>query len=452
MMRVRLIALLLALVLASSVLPAAAGAEDAFRFTCTARMPLPADDAALKALAGLLDAASMAGTWTEKDGSFTLKAELTIGNERKRSASMALDGVDSHWSLSSPLLGDTRLMFNNQAMLEFGLKMHNHLGVPLYRAAWLYPYVHRDAWAAPFAAWHEIMDSSAAAGHIAPETLLKLGEAWLELYRSDRAFSVWMDALDQDTGLGSSFGESLERFPDWVEMIAPDGIDVETGETGDCWYALSGSERQLLYDGSWNASLVLPGFWCGEDFTLLAGGDDLARIADPGCRGTHDIRLRIGEDGETLSVSLHLDKDSGSLSLALSGGCLEDLAFPMVNGEGHLSLASLDETEEGQWMLQVRRTEDGRWAVSSDEGGETWLLVRADCEPVTPEVWPAWNAAELPGLNFYSLNDTSLEEFLRAALPAAVMGGIPLVAAAPAGSVAWVMDWLEEIGLLSVDQ
>ena len=207
MTRFRFIALLLAAALLIALLPAA-GAEEAFRFTCAARMPLPTDDAALKALADLLDAAMAEGTWAAKDGSFTLEAVLTVGNEEKRSASLTLDGVDSHWSLASPLLGRVRLMFNNQAMLEFGLKMYNHLGGPLYRLAWLYPYVHRDALAAPAAAWHEIMNAPAAGRRIAPETLLQLGEAWLALSRTDRAFSVWLDALDRDTGLGSGFTRS----------------------------------------------------------------------------------------------------------------------------------------------------------------------------------------------------------------------------------------------------
>ena len=442
-----------ALLLAALLLVTVAGeapAETALGFSCTARMPLPAEDGLLSALAGLLEVSSLTGTWVEKDGSYTLEATLSVG-DAQHSASMALDGVDSHWSLSSPLLGDTRLMFNNQAMLEFGLKMDNHLGVPLYRAAWLYPYVHRDAWAAPLAAWHRIMDAPVAAGHVPPETLLQLGEAWLALYRTDRAFSVWMDALDRDTGLGSSFGEVLEGFPDWVETCAPDGIDVETGETGDSWYALSGDERQLLYTASGNAELTLPGFWCGEDFAFWTEGNDFSRIAEPDDPGAYAVRLRIGEDGETLSVSLLLDKGSGRFTLTLGGGCLEEQAFPMVDEAGHLVLASPGETEEGQWTLEIRRQEDGQWAFSSGGDAVPWLLVRAEAEPFTPDTWPAWNAAELPGINFFSLNDTSLEAFLRAVLPSAVKGAVPLVAAAPADAVARLMDWLEEIGLLSVE-
>ena len=55
---------------------------------------------------------------------------------------------------------------------------------------------------------------------------------------------------------------------------------------------------------------------------------------------------------------------------------------------------------------------------------------------------------EIQGVNFFSLNDSSLEELVHTLLIPAVKAAVPVIAAAPAESVAALMNWAEQTGLL----
>ena len=443
----RLPALLLAVLLAvGAVLPGFA--QEAWQFSLHAQLSCTPEQPALQAIADLMNAASFTGSWVEKDGSFELRAAVEMEGYPRSRTGFTLQGVDSHWSLSSPLLGSTKLMFNNQAMIEFGLKVYHHLGIPLHWLTWLYPYVHREAWTAPVAAWEEIVGPNLRKGHIPTGDLIFLLYAWEDLRQRDRSFSVWMESLDEAAGINAFLDENLQYLPVLLTVLLPDGIDVVLNEQGETWLISGKPEAPPLLQRSADgnaAQLNIP--------VSLDGGMVTARFE----RTPEETLLSLALDayGETLDLSARYEAAGETLVVRLSGSCLpEALLLPVRTAEGRLALVSPgspDETDEAAWQLSIRKESGNTWGFSSGADPTPWLHLQFSREDFRPDSWPAWHAAELEGVNFYSLNDTSLEEFVRAVLPSAITNGIPLAAALPASTVAWVMDELEEIGLLTLE-
>ncbi len=437
--------LLIVLLLAGAVLPGLA--QEALQFSLRVELPCPADSSALRALSDLLNVTELDGTWVEKDGSFELQANLELDGYPRSRTGFTLRGVDSHWSLSSPLLGSTKLMFNNQAMIEFGLKVYHHLGFPLQRLTWLYPYVHREAWTAPLSAWEGIAGPNLRAGHIPMGDLIFVLYAWDEIRRRDRSFSVWMEALNEDTGINDFLDENLQFIPVLLTTLMPDGIDILSGEDGETWLITGKPDEPPLYkrsaDGS-SAQLNIP---------LSPGGGKL-RVAFEQTPEQTLFSLSLDGYGETLDLSARYVSAEAVLHVSLGGTCLpEGLRLPCV-ADGKLTLVPLEETgipEGNAWKLHIRQEVGNAWAFSSGDDPTVWLRLRWTSQAFVPSAWPAWNAAELEGINFYSINDTSMEDFIRAVLPSVLLNGVPLAAAVPASTMAWAMDCLEEIGLLTLE-
>ncbi len=430
----RQLCLMLAAVLLAALSPAAVRGETAFTCSLSFEMPQQTDDAGLRALTELVSALTVRADFTEKDGAFDLDAVVGLRADRSGDAAFRLSGVPSHWSLSSPLLGETKLMFNNQAMLEFALKMQNHLELPLYRLALLYPYVWEDAFRGPAAAVTAALDVPGEDVLISAETLSALAEALSELAWDERAFSIWLTAVGLDTGLDEVITGSLGSAGFWLEEWAPGGVRVTSEGGVRRWTGVGGEETVFCrQDADGSLALSLPALLDGEDLTVsLREGS---------------FSLQIGPSGETLSILLSADGE-GNGSLSLGGSCLADtLALPRLSGGSLvLSPCGRDETR----TFRLLRSDTG-WDLL-DEGGAPLLRVFAEITPREPESWPAWQDWQMEGVNFYSLNDETLPELIRAVLIPAVKGAVPLAAAAPVSAVTFLMDWAEETGLLAVEE
>ena len=404
------VALFLALVL---LLPACALGESACRWEARVDVAYRSEDPALQAVIDLLNAMEFRGTWAERDGAFDLTAEAGFtGSDAK--AAFTLGGVASHWRLTSPLLGDVALMFNNPAMIEFGNKMNHHLGLPLQKAALLYPYAWEDALSAPLEAFNATFYAEEGDRLIPAETCAAFAESVAEMAATDRAFSNLIKALGEDEGEpGSEVLSLISTVTEWISMPGVEGVRIRAAGGRETWYVVArGSEVYFMTREGDNIDFMLP--------NVLFGGYELVgsfKPRDPGWA----LNLRIGSRQEPQLA----------LEAVLSG----------AGTEGELSLDVSGSMVGAPLSFLIARTGETLRFTSSNEIYAVLTLRTADW---APERWPDWTPETVTGRNFYSLDDSSLAQLARDVAVPMVRGLVPLVAAAPTSSVTALMDWLEE--------
>ncbi len=403
----------------------------------TFETPLDAGDASLDALLHLLDELRIGYAYAEKDGCFDLYTVVQLKDAPRTATDLVLYGTPAHWGLWVPKLGQTRLMLNNEAMVEFGLKMWNHLSLPLHRLALLYPWVHQAALTRPKAAWDLIFHASEGTRTIPREALISLAEELAELAENDAAFSTYLSALGEATGLGERLSYLFWEIPAWLEEYAPDGIDIVSTATDITWYAGVETLFSSAADGS-NWKLYLPAF---------LDGDTVFCRFDPTDSGFVLEVYPDGEEGAPDSWDLYLAlrnsaPDTGRFQITIGGAALSERMLPVLS-DHLISLSPIGD----QLLTYYITSENAQWTLS-DQNQTKLLIVHNHSVPYTPDRWPAYLDIEIQGVNFFSLNDSSLEELMHTLLIPAVKAAVPLIAAAPAESVAALMNWVEQIGLL----
>ena len=408
----------------------------------TFETPLDAGDASLDALLHLLDELRIGYAYAEKDGCFDLYTVLQLKDAPRTATDLVLYGTPAHWGLWVPKLGQTRLMLNNEAMVEFGLKMWNHLSLPLHRLALLYPWVHQAALTRPKAAWDLIFHASEGTRTVPREALISLAEELAELAENDAAFSTYLSALGEATGLGERLSSLFWSLPDWIDSLLPQGLVITVDESGERWEAAGEAEAEDIFTPFTRSA---DGSWLFYGLDLLDG--DTVTLERKASGDGFSLEICAGDGNSTLHALLTADAANLSqlrrASLTFGGEALAESVFPRVEG-GRIVAEPIAEGSERTFVL----TASGTSLTLADDSGKSLLVLHNQHVPYTPDRWPAYLDIEIQGVNFFSLNDSSLEELMHTLLIPAVKAAVPLIAAAPAESVAALMNWVEQIGLL----
>ncbi len=433
---------LLALIAAICLAPLFCLADTACSWEASLHISLTSGRRDLSAVIELLNALSASGTWVEQDGAFDLNASVGFRDSEARAA-FTLGGVASHWQLTSPLLGDQALMFNNPAMIEYGNKIRNHLGIPLQWAALLYPYAWENALEAPAAAIRETFGTETGDRIVPAEDLTALAETLADLAENDRAFSHLLSALsfgDEGWSAADTFSEYIWEVPGLIETFAPDGVLVRVTGSGEKLSLLGGRITQpiLVREGG-HLTFTVPDVFMGLGLVRFDG-----KLNED---GTGHALLTIGDDGAVLRAEAALTADRFAFSL--SGSALSELRLPVFSSGGYgKTLFERKPLGDGVFAVEIR-AQDGCYTLSDTASGCEIASLFLTLQPMEPARRPDWTAEKVKGINFYSLDDSTLADLVRNAAEPMIKGLIPLVAAAPTSSVTALMDWLEDSGLLT---
>lgn len=425
---------ILALLMALLFLPAACLAEYACRWELSFDVPVAFADPGANAIVEALNALRLRGTWAESGPAFDLTVEA--GFSENRTASFALGGTASHWRLTSPLLGDTALMFNNPAMIEFGNKMNSHLGLPLQAAALLYPYAWEDALSAPLAAFNDTFMAEEGDRVIPAESCLAFAEALADMAETDRGFSNLLLALGlEEDGLGAMLQELIWELPGLMEQAIPDGVSIRMMGGQEVWCPVGRSVPFLV---------------------RTAQSLELAAAALPEPLGSAMVSVRSGDGGLSLSASfgedealrITLETTADSARLSIAGRLLSETALPVFASleDGGVSV-TLQPLGEDEFVLCAGIT--GEEIRLTDGSGCALAVITLRQSAWTPDAWPDWTADKVQGVNLYSLDDSTLPPLLEAIALPMVTGLVPLVADAPTNAVVTLMDWFDASGLMT---
>lgn len=381
-----------------------------------------AQQALMTGLGSLLDTAELQGTLAYEGGSFALDATLLLGEGRTRSrTAFGVYGTSSHWGVRSSLLGAQELMLNNAALLPFGQKAADWLGLPLDKAALLVPYTHEYALRNVADILAPLFPAQNGRTYLPRTELDGMAKALLTLCDEDAALNRWLNA----TGLYRTVIRYLRAFLE-LPVLAVPGVSVTRTDSCLKWdvyfiniLTLSQTDTQASLRFSVPTLIDIQGSAARQDARLT--GKLMARVDD-------SIQVDAA-----FSVPFTLPAAVPGIYLSV------DAQAPGLPENGfHLSV----EGEALGSTLILRQL--------SPDTGRAMLTLTAEVADYVPEAVPAYAPEDLTGMNLLSVNGDSLRELMTGIRRPLLSGLFDLLVAAPPEAVQSLMDWAEDAGLIDL--
>lgn len=374
----------------------------------------------------LVDSLSFEGNLVTDKNAFDLQADLLMNGDEQTRTGFHLYGAKKLAALESTLLGDTTLMLNMPAAMDFALKAYRHFGIPLPRAALLIPFVTADAFANVRDEWDAVFHKSEGARTVSRDDIIDFCYLLYEMTYSDRALMCWLGGLDTMCGVPSAVDDYLSALPEALEMALPEeGIVISVTDDHEIWTA--GGEEVLR---STPASLwVRLSHLTGRALSLDAAKDEAGISFDLSFSDEQGDILCVKFISSALPLLL-TQAGAYSASLTISGS-----AIP----------SALDAA------LSYEIGADGAFTASLAFGGRHFLGAEGTMLPAEEKSLDYTDGAILKaGLNFFSLSDTTLPEFVRDVKEPMLRGLIPLVLRAPTGTTTALLERLTDSGVVDM--
>lgn len=416
----RLLALCLCLLLA--VAPALA---DSVRFDLRLGVTPDAAPEELQLLftgiAQLLEATSITGAMTTDGDRFRLDAELTVSSDDYTSVTdVELQGMGTHWSLRTSLLGEEEVLIRCASILPFGMKARDYLDLPLDRAALAIPAVHADGLAAPAKLLTPLFPSEETKFTLSRAEMDDIIRELRRLCNEDPAFSRYLEV----TGLYATVVNFCDVYEQIPVFILP-SLSVRRSGNTITW---TSGYLPLLYL-TWDDSSVY------GSFAIPAVIDIRIELADAGGLLTGSASIAMDNMNGTAVLSLPTQPTDAETPVQLK---VDAVSTMLPNGELHLNI--------GGHALGNEVTV----SLISTDGEVAYLTVTGTMEKHDAEPLPHWTADDMTGYDVLSSTGDSLQEFLTEVRWPLLEGAFNLIVAAPAPAVQSLMDYAEDSGLIDL--
>ena len=395
--------------------------------------------------ADLMEALSIKGSFYYVPETRYLDLQLELIPRDKNAGSIPLHFYGSMDSvmLSTPVLGNEKIVFSNPSLMEFAFKSYEHLGLKLQYLTMLYPYVHEFGFKNVINSWNKYICTSQKSRKISAKNINSFATDIARLLESDQDLVYYLRAL----GAGSESDEILQSEAGQIPKYITDTvtgkklITVQIDKGAETW--VSGDET--LYTHTWTdaeetVSLDLP---------VTSGGyvpvfDYYSQTEDE----KTDLTLRAG---------WIMEDEEGNDLLFLK---LEAKSFPQVWPSE--TKASVALTTEGSLLpnfrLEAGLTADdaGNVTISvknqSDEAKENDLVFLATGTVIPYQVIPGVYSFEeaLSCVDILRVNDASLAEFVGKVTKPVIKGFTRFLTGIPATACQSVMDDLTDSGVLGM--
>ena len=414
--------LLLALCLLLTLGPASA---EGFRFSLEADIApehLPEElQPLMQGIAALLDVTTLDGTFVMNGTSFDLDAVMHMGTGQSASrTTLRLFGTDSHWGVRSSLLGDTELMINCGALLPFGQKARDHMGIPLDMAALAVPYTHVTSLATVAETLSPLFPKENGVTSLTRAELNAMINEVRRLSAEDAAFSRWLETL----GISESFGGYCDTITSLSDIILP-GLRITRTDNELTWAAgfirllhIKASETGL--SATFSVPLIID-----VSLSILSDGVLLT--------GTGKVQMGGIQANLSFSLPAALPAELPLISLSAS---YADSADPAS------AFSLLAEGDCSGSVLTMR--------LLDPQSSQVIMSVKADLTAFTPESLPDYSPEQLNGVNVLSVTSDSLHDLLMDIYKPLLIGGYDLLVAAPPEAVQALMDVLEDAGVIDL--
>lgn len=370
----------------------------------------------------LLEAACFEGTVTTDGSAFDLDATLHLSSAgHAAEPTLHVYGIDSHWGIESSLLGDTELMINCAALLPFGEKTRNYLGLPLDVAALLVPYTHKDALAGAMTVLTPLFPQSDSQTTFTRAQLDAMVAELVRLCDEDAALHRYLHI----TGLYDAILRCLEAYaeiPGWLLS----SLTVQR-KGGTMTWTTAGFVTLLRLEEMTDKCT----------FTL-----DLLTLAR--------IKATLITENDTLSGNAMVDFSNVQMTASFSVPTQIDEATHPI----HLTLDAEAPhlPDDGIHIRITGRTQgnDVSLRLQDPDSNAVLLAVDGKLHPSYAVTLPQWTPADFTGVNVLSVNGDSLRRLLTEVRWPLLEGMFDLLVAAPAQAVQTLMDYAEDSGLIDL--
>ena len=432
------------------------GTEASWGYTFDLRFHLNADVfpedtlARARGYADLLELIRLKGKiiFSPDSESLEIDASIIPVTEPSSAISFHLAGIPSHMVMTSPLLGDISIFFNNLALLEFACKTYNQLKLPLPYLTLLIPYCSQVAFSGVVKEWEAMILPSAESGEISSERFTQFADSIIQLREDDPFLRFWFYAFMIHPDNSMQLETELSSIPYYLVNRLSGGqpIFVEHLNNDEVWKNKDGVFFRSVSDRfSSQAEAMLPETDTGYTPVL-----NFSLNADPACP-LGNITLNLSYSGENDSL-LALDcAASFPLSWPLEG------TFSAYASQHGLLLPEFDLTADivssasGDFALSVH---EERRKTEKKEGKETVpeiFHVSGTVLPVISAPLPVYTAQwAMQYLNVFSVNDENINQLFSQILHSALRGLLAFGAEVPATSFQSVLDDLTDYGIIDL--
>lgn len=445
-----LIIMLALVILACAVTPAMAENETVFSYDFDFFFHLnpavfpEASQNRMKGYADLLDMLEIRGTWVYCEEYQSLDSEFHIIPVTQPAASLSfrIYGFLSHLLLSSPLLGNQTVLFNNEALMEFCLKTHEHLGLPVPYLALLHPYTFYNAFYYAVKAWETEIGAADAGSTISAKRLQAVAKEWERLLADDNALLDWFTALSLESDQQETMLAELYSVPSYLTETLTKGKGIKiTGKNDEKIWQAAGQEllRQIERPGYFLFETSFP--------QTDSGYQPAARIERTEKEETSHLSLLLSYASENNEADNLLTLN---LDAALPAAMPADAVCESTVKLSGVLLPNFDLTAvlltgaSGNFTLSVSE-------ASGENAGQEAFSVNGTLIPHPNAPAPWYEIGDLiQFMNIFSVNDVTLQEFVHQIARPAVTGMLAFLVEVPASACQSVMDDLTDFGVLSV--
>ena len=425
-----------------------------FRFSMNADEFPARSRARMQGYSELLDALELKGnaTWCPEYDSFDLNVRIIPVSNPDSSVSFRLFGIPSDICLSSPLLGNETVWFDNFVLMEFAMKAWKNFHIPLQYVALLLPYVTENAFSKLTAVWDQYVGTVTGDTVISARTIQNIAKDWkFQVEDSDTRLGHWILALSSAASDNGVLENEFMNLADYLLNQVTYGGDLQASMSGntEAWTNEAGETlfTRTVNEGSDHWTLSLPATSSGyvprisvfsqttEDFLSLSAEGSYNLTADPEVRMSGlpesllDFSLRLH------SWPLRLFDGDFTGSLKISG-----LLLPGISLSLHGKV-----TETGEVSLELYHP--------VRPGGEvrSVLTCSGTVTPAPVSSVPHYTSADMHRyLRIFGVNDQSLNEFVKKVTRPLFYGMLDFLYELPARGCQSVMDDLEEYGILDM--
>ena len=407
----------------------------------------------------------------------SLDLHLTVeplGNP-EAAISCRLFGIPSHEMLSSPLLGDQTLFFNNIALMDFAHKTYLNLNIPLQYLAVLFPFASEYAFSRLTQAWNAHMDGITSS----LDAVSSLSSAWQDIVFNDQALLSWLAAMTADVGCaGAVYGE-FSSLPSYFLNTVCSGQPLLVSVTDEMETWSNASHHVLmtrsLTEPVW--SLTLPeteaGYLPRTSFSRTLKENQLRFSFSADYSLSNEKRAALSEnsadDHEAWEEETDIWNDDTAEDSSLQTFQPDTLLCLTCTGEGLPTVwpsacaSSVSLSVTGAFLpnfaaeIHAQGTEAGALSLSlcmpmtEDSSSTEIMTLTGTLLPEEPSWIPVYNMSEiLQHINIFSISDETLNVFLHQIARPCFLGVLSFIDMLPAAACQSIMDDLDDFGILNM--
>lgn len=408
----------------------------------------------MQGYADLLNMLELKGnlTYSPSTGSFNINAEIIPVTNPGASVSFRLYGIPDYIGLSSPLLGDETIWFQNPFLMEFAFKTWNNLRIPLQYVALLYPYVTESAFRQMSNAWNVRFGAVSESVSFSRDELVSLVENWSSILHDDSQLKYWIYSISLPAKNGDLMETEFFRLPDYVlSRVFPEGgLRCMLDDSTETWL---NDQNDLLFtrtieSGSSEWTLSLPETESGYLPRVTFRSVNDSRFFSLSLDGSYNLSESQVSNRSPLPeslFSLFLDMNGwpafwpmdAAFDASLSiGGILYPNATMTLRGnsrtDGSFSLVISEPVEESGTSLEV-------------------FSCSGTVIPVAPSGVPDYKRDDFVSyLSIFNVSDQSKDDFVHRIRRPLFLGILNFLDEVPARACQSVMDDLEDYGVLDM--